>query len=233
MLGHTYIDRGTEKTVVLLHGIASDRTQLRRFWDLPYNILAVDLFNEGTRLERVRPDIEELLALHHVERFVLVGYSLGGYVAQYLLVKGMRPEAVVLIAAGVRLPHGRLMHNIESLNTASPDRTQRALARIITWYRSVRGEPPERPPTPEDIQSTLSFLSALDEHDFGKELEGLSVLTLVLQGSGDWVVPASLARPLAKTLQKARYVEWKTDHSTVIDDPRSTRLLREFLSSAP
>ncbi|HEY6325011.1 MAG TPA: alpha/beta fold hydrolase [Candidatus Cybelea sp.] len=180
---------------------------------------------------------EDVLAIADalgVERFTLVGCSLGGVVAFELWRRApRRVDAMLILGSFARYPDGaRYAEQI------------RAQAREINGMRAFGelraaklGLPPERlRETVEQYacKSVNCFLAATDATwtgDYLDVLPTIDVPTLVAHGEHDAVAPRALAEEIANGIRGSRLVEIAdAGHVANADNPAEfNRLLREFV----
>lgn len=87
-----YSQRGVGEVVLLLHGFLEERSMWNQFTDelsKTYNVIAVDLLGQGETgnlgyvhsMEDHAAAVAAVLDAEKVERFTVIGHSMGGYVA--------------------------------------------------------------------------------------------------------------------------------------------------------
>ena len=239
MLNATYLDRENAVTLVFLHGIFGKNEQLQFFFDLPYNIIAVDLPGHGKSsscstssvLTCVRERLQETLNHYNIKEHVLFGYSLGGYIVADLLAHGWECAGAVILSAGVNLPRLELMDRFHVLSHAQrilPE-YQELFERAVDTFRrlhevpfSVRGE--------LDVSEALMFLGALKQAERASSLSSVRCPVLLLHGKKDVVVPSENSHELKKQFSNARLIEFDSlDHGSVLRSDQVRSAIQEFV----
>ena len=165
---------------------------------------------------------------------VLVGNSLGGAVAQWtLLERGWRPEAVVLVGTGPRLPvyeelrgwladdYGRavdFLHGRDRLFHATDETLhERSRAQMRAVGRSV---------------TERDFLTC-DRFDVTDRLRGIEVPTLALCGEHDKLTPRAYHEELARELPEGEFaVVPDAAHLAMLERPAAfTDIVGGFLDA--
>ncbi len=261
-LGKPAADR---PTLVLLHGLG---TSARHEWGrvMPalaktHHVLAPDHLGFG---QSDKPNIPygiqtwvdllgEFLRQKQVQRFVLVGESLGGWIALSYAVQALqgeaaappftlpRPERLVLCdSAGYRAGLERSFERKPTTGTGVSLAGQQALLRMI--YRNPAFATPEAVAaqmratlTKGDgaaIASVLGNPAILNEAIDGR-LGALQLPALVLWGEQDAIVPLSLGQRMAAELPQAKLVVIPgAGHAPMIETPQAfVAALREFLQA--
>lgn len=236
MLAATHIDNGSDITVVLLHGILGKRDQLKQFFDLPANILAVDLPGHGQTpashkeplLAHVKIELEHTLNHYGVKEHVLLGYSLGGFIAVYVLSQGWDCRGAILLSTGARLPRADLITEYQLLSRAEKTLAnhQRLFEQFVDTLRKARNTPFSIAGE-IDIEELFTYLSELRDCAYCDNLSDISIPLCMVHGARDMVVPISQAREL-KTLLLNSECTFKElehdDHGTIL---RSQQALKE------
>jgi pimeloyl-ACP methyl ester carboxylesterase len=232
-----YTDSGPKDApvIVLLHGFAAStatweawRTELAKDW----RVIAVDLPGHG--LTRATPGdpspeafadiLERFVERIGLERFVLGGSSMGGYVSwTYATLQPQRLNGLILLGASGWPPEGdfkrplafRLISNPAAQAVlADLDLTmviENALKDSFTDDNRVTPEMVERysllsrAPGHRDWLMRLTTRKPKDREAVRATLAGLSVPTLVIHGADDGVVPSLLGQRLAETIPGARW----------------------------
>jgi 2-hydroxy-6-oxonona-2,4-dienedioate hydrolase len=194
---------GAGQTLVLLHGYlggsrqwAAEIDQLSRH----FNVVAVDLAGYGEARHQVAPTemavhaqaVLTTLTAQGIERFHLMGHSMGGMVAQEVVHQAQdRVDRLVLYATG---PQGSIPGRFETMARSrerlAEDGLERTARRIsASWLRDR-----EASPAFEDLaalacqaseQAALAGLSAMEGWDGRARLAALRQRTLVVWGELD------------------------------------------------
>jgi 3-oxoadipate enol-lactonase len=250
----SYAERGTSNStsLLLVHGFPLDRhlwdAQLAGLSDV-VRVIAPDLRGSGRSAVPTGPYSVDLFAadllalLNHlgIERTILAGLSMGGYIAfafwrrfparvQALALLDTRAEpdspqartnrdvsAALVREAGVEaLARDMLPRLLASDNFANTTLAGRALAIMAV-------QPPE---------GILANLQALrDRPDSRPTLPTIHVPTLVIAGEADQLIPLGDAQGMAKAIPGARLVVIpRAGHLSPLENPRAVnRALRTFV----
>ena len=236
-------EAGAGRPVLLVHGAGGSGElwgpQLASLGDVA-RLLAVDLPGHGGTagpgLLGVPAYADWLLAFLDtagIERTVVVGHSMGGAIAQTLVLERPdRVEGMVLVATGARLRVARRLLDafrevpvqgqslLEGLSYASttPHERVRVAERVLA----------ETPPL-----VTLGDFLACDRFDVADRLPRIAVPTLILAGAEDRLTPPRLGRALADGIPGARLVEIPgAGHFPQLETPEAVNgALRTFLAS--
>ncbi|MCQ0988746.1 alpha/beta fold hydrolase [Jiella marina] len=210
---------GHGSTVVLVHGYlggaAMWRNQIERFSDM-FDVIAPDLAGFGEAHAEASPDrieahaefVLDLLSRLGIERFDLVGHSMGGMIVQEMA--RMAPERISRLVLYGTGPRGVMPDRFEPIET-SRQRMRRdgvaATARRIaaTWFRDGANAP-AYPLCAElgarvSVETAIAGLDAMEAWDGRAGLAEITMPTLVLWGDGDrsyaWPQPEALWRGIA------------------------------------
>ena len=244
-------------TVVLLHGIGmtadlnwagSFATLRRRF-----RVVAPDLLGHGRsggpapnfRLEDCADDVAELATALGIERFIAVGYSMGGLIAQLLWRR--HPELVsgLVLCAASRNFLGTLAERVTSLlgpaitvaaqlnpllyalgagvlgphliNDLSGERRQYALTELNQTSMTT-------------VAAALVAASNFTSHEWIGQID---VPVSVLVPNRDTIVPPGRQRRLAEAIPHATVLTVEGDHAVCVSDPArfSAKLLEACLAT--
>ncbi|MGE5596965.1 MAG: alpha/beta fold hydrolase [Hyphomicrobiales bacterium] len=260
-----YLDWGTEgkPPLVLLHGFSSQA----HYWDGfsvrmrdDCRVIAVDQRGHGDSdwSADYGPDAmpNDLLALADhlgLERFTLVGHSMGGGVSMRFATRHPeRVERMVIVDAGLRMP-GRGPNPDNSVSRALAKDTFESEQELYDHYRKLApGFDPERAGRAlwynfrklEDGRITYKFDPSLrnrfttrrDEMERSNEevraaASRVTCPVLILRGARSDILSAEAARETAAAFPNGRVLEIpNTTHMIPTDDPRAFRAaVREFM----
>jgi pimeloyl-ACP methyl ester carboxylesterase len=221
-------DRGTGTPVLFLHGWMADGSVFDPLLDaLPATVRAItmDLRGHGGSdkpaggygVAQQCVDVDAVLDACAVEDVTLVGWSLGGAVAQYYAATRDRVRKLVLLSATpslVRQP---------GFDAATPPEAfDGLLGGLLADYPAVSrqfvaAEIPDADAAQvlHDMalrttgQAAVAVAEAVGRHDLREFAARVSAPAMVLHGVSDAVVPAAAGRWLAEHLPKVdRHVEW-------------------------
>ena len=250
-----YDIRGEGHPVLGIMGFALDK----RFWaaqipPVTKNNQFITFDNRGigwstgdppTTIDQMADDAFRLLDHLEIEKAVIYGLSMGGAIAQRLVLD--HPDRVSGAIFGVtfarpiefmRRQHelGRAL--VQSLGTDAL--MDAALIRMFTpQFFEMGREMIDRMvasfvvdestlPKPEVV---LGQLDALDKHDTLDELPSITVPTLVLGGKMDQMVPYLGAEEIARAVPNSEFVTFETGHGCMIEEMEPfNQKIEEFLA---
>jgi len=241
---------GNARTLIFVHGVGSTAA----IWDYQLEALrrdhrcaAVELRGNGTQKPDPDPatitragyaaDVLTVADALGVERFTLVGCSLGGVVGFELWKRApQRITAMLLLGTFARYPDGeRVAQNMAAQAREAGD------MRAFGERRAAQlGLPPARlRETVEQFacKSLDCFLAATQATwtgDYRDILPSIDVPVLVAYGEHDAVAPAALAHEIASSLPNARLAMVPAaGHVANADNPKAfNALLKDFLLAA-
>jgi len=255
-------DAGAGAPVVLVHGwslssaaFADELALLAR----DRRAIAPDLRGHGRSsaprapfgLEDLARDLAALLAALHLERAVLVGWSLGAEVALAAAASPAvraRLAALVLVSGTPRFtdgegwPHGLPARGVEGLAARVRRDAPRAVARFfdgmfvegeLDGAARARAEAVRAAVPPADPAALLSGLAVLARADLRAALPALDLPVLLVHGDRDPVCPPGASRAMAAAIPGARLVELAgAGHAPFLSRPEPFRdALSSFLAS--
>lgn len=240
--------RGSQgRALVFVHGVGSTAaiwdTQLDAFGDR-CKAYAIELRGNGVPNPEPNPALitragyasDVLAVCDHagIERFTIVGCSLGGVVAFELWERAPeRIEAMVIVGSFAAYPNAQTY--AQSVSAAA-----RAAGSMATFAReraAKLGLPPERErETIEQmsVKSVASYLAATQATwtgDYTAMLPTIDVPVLVTCGERDAIAPPELSRAIASAVPGARFESVpNAGHVANADNPRAfNALLERFL----
>lgn len=246
---------GSGPTVLLIHGWLGNRT----FWERQvtalrerFTVVTVDLRGHGESsparsgytIGAMAADLEQLVRALGVQRIALVGWSMGGLIAQELARRlGDRASALVLVcttAGGLtdaKNPHADAATTAEIQAAVAAD--FRAFVRgfaanlfkagadspLVPWAVSQMQKTP-----PHVAEACLQGILAVDGR---AKLAAIRTPTLVVHGRLDRVFPVAMAEELAKGIPAAQLVLFEdSGHSPNLEEPeRFNEVVGAFLAS--
>lgn len=219
-------DVGSGLPVVLLHAFPLDRSmwqpQIEPLLNAGFRVVAVDLPGFGDTpcdlpcftIDRGADHVAGLLGALGIEKAVVTGLSMGGYVAMSIARRHAQVLAGMVLAdtrAAPDVPHVRA--NRDKLIAAVKEKG--ALAAADAMLQNLLSEPTRstNPALVERVrkiilrQSTEGLVAGLgalrDRPDAAPDLETVDVPTLVLVGEFDTVTPMITAARIAGTVRKS------------------------------
>lgn len=233
-----YLDEGTGRVVVLLHGFASDH---RGNWVTPgvvaalvaadRRVIAPDARGHGRSARPHDPasygddamvkDVTALFDDLGVDEVDLVGYSMGSLISAKVATRDARVRSLVLGGVGGSWAGQQRPQNgnaiADALEADDPSSIDEPIPHAFRAFADSTG-------------SDRLALAACQRSDRGEyaELSSIAVPTMVLTGDKD-----NLAGPpetVAKRIPGARSVVVHGNHLTVVRDPEFTRHLVSFVT---
>lgn len=238
------VESGDGPPIVLVHGVTlSAAIWPRQLRDLSgsHRVVALDLRahgqstvgRDGLTFDRMAKDILEVIEELSISRAVLVGHSMGGMVAQTLMlnypdIAGEKLAGLVLVAtsAGPLVPRrGPTSSVIEVLGAGARralghmERNGRGLLPpqddVAAWVsRASFGSSPE----PASIELMRSITGAMSPSAMGellgpllgfdvhREIAAIDIATRVVVGSKDLLTPPRMARLMAREIPGAQLI---------------------------
>lgn len=229
---------GTGRPVVLLHGLFSNAEvnwirfgHAERLAGRGFRVIMPDLRAHGASAaphdsSAYPPDIlvdDGLALIAHLGlgAFALGGYSLGARTAVRMVIKGARPDQLVisgmglqgLVRTGPRTDHFRaILTGLGSFERGTPEWMAEAFLKT----------------TGADPQALLPLLDSFVDTSEA-ELRSIAIPTLVLTGAEDDETGSSKA--LAQLLPNAIYVEVPGNHMSAVTTAELGRALADFLGN--
>jgi 3-oxoadipate enol-lactonase len=233
----------SKRALVLVHGYPFDHS----LWDKTLGafpagieIIAPDLPGFGgpsitgraPSLEFMADHIAALLEQRQIERAVIAGMSMGGYVTlAFAEIYGSKVAGLGLIssqaAADTDEARAGRRSMIEKIRREGPSAAAAAaIPKLFAPANSSRAEFTQFPISAAQRAGTEGLAWALEamarRPDRTALLESLRIPALVLHGSEDQFIPAQCARALAERLPNARYVEIPgAGHATPLEAPQA------------
>lgn len=233
--------------LVFVHGVGSTAAiwdyQLDAF-SLDHRCFAIELRGNGVPKPEPDPslitragyatDVLTVLDHHGIDRFVIVGCSLGGVVAFELWSRAAeRIAGMVIVGSFAQYPNARAYADgIKAAVTEAGSMAAFAQARAAKM-----GLPPERlretleQYSRKEVRSFLAATEATWTGDYTAMLPTIHVPTLVTCGERDTIAPPALSRIIADGISGARY-ELVADagHVANADNPAAfNEMMRAFL----
>src|SRR5215475_7749460 len=214
--------------VVFLHGVGGSARiwapQLSSFAAAGFQPVALDMLGYGARppvdrmdFDTLAADIEAQIALHGLDRPIIVGHSMGGLLAQRLLRRGPRAYRAVVLsctspAFGDSSGEFQKKFVADRLGPLDAGRTMAEMA--PTMVAAVSGPAPDpggRKLAIETIAATTerSYRAAvhcLVDFDERANLPSMAVPVLCLAGEHDRLAPPGMMERMATRIPGARYV---------------------------
>lgn len=230
-------------TVVLLHGLgaSADLNWFPSFWPLArhFRVVAIDHRGHGRGIRSVKPfrlsdcadDVAVMADVLGIDRFVPVGYSMGGPVAQLIWKRHRdRVDGLVLCATS-RNFRGRpaeqamfaLLPGLSLVARATPPITRR---RVTERFLAA---PVDSPPLRQwamaelrrnDPARLMEATAALGRFSSRDWIGGVDVPTAVVVTTEDGLVPVNRQLKLADAIPHARVIRVRGDHSVCVSQPR-------------
>lgn len=252
-------EAGRGRPLLLLHGWSMSSTvfaEVQADLARDFRVLAPDLRGHGSSapgpgyaLADFAADLSVWLDALDLDQAALLGWSLGGEVAQLLAaqqperfwrlllvastpcfaatpdwVHGLPQSQIKVMGRDLRRNYELTMNSFFALQFAD-DELERERYRQIVGFAVRAG----RLPAPDVALEALETLRCADLRPL---LPQLTLPALVLHGARDRIIPVGAGRYLGTALPKARYVEWsQVGHAPFLSRaPETLQLWREFLT---
>lgn len=233
-------------TVILLHGlgVTADINFFRCYQSLGerFRVLAFDHRGHGDGIRTRRPfrlddcadDAVAMADVVGVERFVIVGYSMGGAIAQCLWRRHRnRVRGVVLCATATHFNSTRLeqvnflgLGGLAVMARLTPTALRRSVAARYRRDRHADWAPWAREQTARtDWRAVIEAGAALGRFRSDRWIAGLDVPAAVVTTLRDSMVPLSRQRHLAELIPDAVVLPVHGDHDAVVAVPHFPRTL--------
>jgi 3-oxoadipate enol-lactonase len=232
--------------VLLLHGVTMTAelgwSRIIRRLGQSYRVVAPDLRGHGDgipcgsrfSLEECADDVAALAQVLDMERVIVVGYSMGGVVAQLLWRRHRELVAGLVLCATARNVRGSPLERMMSLtlpaitstlrwNPATQALTAQMLGESVlgqledadtrAWVRRQLNRT-----SLSNAWSAVQAVSGFTSHQWIGEVD---VPTAVVITTEDRVVPASRQRRLAAAIPQAQVIEVAADHGLCVKDPQA------------
>jgi pimeloyl-ACP methyl ester carboxylesterase len=254
--GVHYIDRGEGPAIVLVHGFGGQTYSYRKL--IPalardHRVIAVDLKGYGYSQRDATTDLShtgqvamlrKLLRRLGIDRAVLVGHSMGGFVVQRFA--ATHPEAceAIVLAASVsgdemggprarRLPVARFL--LRPLLPILGGITARRLLKYAYYDESqLTDEVREEYIRPTRLKGSMDGLLAMMQqakNDAPIDYARITMPALLLYGAADRVVPLKAATRLRERIPQARLVVIERAGHLLLEEKgdECERAIRDFL----
>ena len=254
-----FVRETTGKTLLFVHGFPLDHTMWKFQIDAlgrEYRIIAPDLRGLGASdapepytcysMDAYAADLRDLLDELRVDRVVLIGLSMGGYISfafHRLFPERIRALVLVDTRAEPDSPEGieGRMKAIESVRAEGPKSLVEGMLPKLFAPSSLN----DKPEVVQDVramierQSPVGVMGALwamaHRPDSRPDLPHIDVPTLVVVGEDDALTPPSTAKGMADSIPGARLaVIPHAGHMSPMESPAEfNEVLLEFLRSVP
>jgi pimeloyl-ACP methyl ester carboxylesterase len=244
-----YVDRGAGTPVVLLHGFPLDHTMWSAQIDAlagRCRVIAPDLRGfgrsslgdadpkRGVSMEQYADDVAELLdALAIREAVVLVGFSMGGYIA-WQFVRKYRPRLRALVqcdtkaAADSAEARGGRLKMAEMVGQWGAARVAELMGPKLLAARTFGTKPEVVAAVRRVVEQTSPAAIAAAQRgmaarpDMTAFLSQIDLPTLVVVGAEDAISPPEEMRSIAAAIPHAQFVEIAdAGHMTTMENPEA------------
>ena len=198
-------------------------------------------------IDEMADDAVRLLDHLEIEKTTVFGASMGGTIAQRLVIDHPeRVSALVLAITWARPVEYMRRQHVLARQVIEKLGTEAFMEATLLWMFSppffemgremidqlVRAFDAPGGPEPMDGAALLAQIDALDKHDVLEELKGVRVPTLVLGGKADMMVPGFASEEIAATIPGAQLQMFEKGHGLMFEEMDAfNKRLREFLDS--
>lgn len=245
-----YEVEGAGPYVTLVHGIGADLDSwdpIADFLARHFTVVRADLRGHGRSsrmascsLDAFVRDVDELLETLNVRKTHLIGFSLGGLIAQkYAIEKPGRLDRLGLISTvAARTPEER-----EKMSQRAAQIDREGIAAVASAAEDRWFTPEFKEANPERVAARLTQLIANDHRSYaaayrvfaqgdqGLEFERIAVPTLIMTGENDSGSSPRMARLLHENIQGSELcILPRLRHSVLLEAPdQIAELLLDFL----
>ena len=237
---------GDATPLVFIHGWTANRHR----WDHQFEhfaesrrVLRLDLRGHGESdkpverysIDALADDVRRLLDARGIDRFIPIGHSMGGMIAQKLtLAQPERVERLVLVGSVSQMVYNRSRGLVMTLSKSVPYNTfvainiQRAFKpgyskELIKQYIAASQA------TPRHV--VMSCYDAMREFDVLDRVREIQVPVLIVHGRHDIQFPPAQARRIAANCANAKVEILDTGHECPVEDPQAvTDAIEAFLA---
>jgi pimeloyl-ACP methyl ester carboxylesterase len=252
-----YEEAGSGEPLVLIRGLGSDL----QAWALQVPALAkhfrvITYDNRGAgrtsspdkpyTVEGMADDLAALLGELKIEKANILGYSMGGMIAQEFALKYPgKVEKLILLATSARLDgYSRAcIESFISIRRSNMSREQQVRAQAPFVYSAVLLDDVDR--YERAIQANVNNPYSQQDHAFIRQAEavlafdasgrsgGIKASTLVVTGADDVLLPPRNSESLGKLISGSKLVTLEGGHAGVIENPNEyNAAFLEFLGAA-
>jgi pimeloyl-ACP methyl ester carboxylesterase len=240
-----YTVRGQGPCVTLIHGIGADHES----WDAiaailtpTFTVVSLDLRGHGASsrmtqcsLDAFVSDVDQLLGTLKIEKTHLVGFSLGGLIAQkYAIENPTKLERLVLISTvAARTPEER-----ERVKKRADQIDREGIGAVVAAAEDRWFTPKFKAANPERVAARLKQLLANDhqsyaagyrvfaEADEGLQFDRIAVPTLIMTGEDDPGSSPRMAHLLHDNIQGSElHILPELRHSVLLEAPHTIAAL--------
>lgn len=258
----SYVDRGAGTPILLLHGFPLDHTMWSAQIDALADrcrVIAPDLrgFGRsslgsvdpelGVSMEQYADDMAELLgAIGVQEPVVLVGFSMGGYIAwQFVRKYAQRLRALVQCdtksAADTDEARANRLRMADNIHDWGAARVAEIMGPKLFAAQTFESQPKVVAAVREVVEHSSPAAIAAAQRgmaarpDMTSFLPTIRVPTLILVGAEDAISPPQEMQAVAAAIPNAEFVEIPdSGHMTTVENPRAVNaVLLRFLDALP
>ncbi len=199
----------------------------------------------GSSIDQMANDAVRLLDHLEIERTVVFGASMGGAIAQRLVLDHPERVSALILAITFARPiefmrrqHELTRHLLRALGTEAlvqgtlirmftPDFFEMGREVVDRLARAFVADEDKMP----DPEVLIGQVDALDKHDALADLANVKVPTLVCGAKMDQMVPYLAAKEIADTIPGAEFVTFETSHGCMIEEMEAfNRMIEGFLA---
>jgi 3-oxoadipate enol-lactonase len=252
-----YEEAGTGAPLVLIRGLGSDL----QAWALQVPALAkhfrvITYDNRGAgrtgapdrpySAEGMADDLAALLTELKIEKASILGYSMGGMIAQEFALKHAgRVENLILLATGARLDgYSRaIVQNFVNVRRSNMSREQQVRAQAPYVYSADLFNDADRyeraiqanvdNPYSQQDHAFIRQAQAVLDFDSSGRASGIKAPTLIVTNAEDTLIPPRNGEALSKLISGSKLVSLEGGHAGVIEHPNDhNAAFLEFLGAA-
>lgn len=236
---------GYSKNVVLIHGLSDDLN----FWNpllnlfSEYHILRMDLpghgksekISENINIDEITDEVYSLIKSKNIEKTVLIGFSLGGAIAQNITIK--HPELVesLILMSSFSYSDDTIKHQSKRLMDALEDEgfegfVKKILPLIViedllkdeTLFENIIAEKLGE----QDLNSLKYSIYACENFNIRDQISEIKCPTLIFSGCDDPFTTLAMANEINSKIQNSKLVVFNnTKHNILM--PYNFEVLNE------
>jgi 3-oxoadipate enol-lactonase len=224
---NTGFSTGTKSTAILLHGLGANSDSWQYQWqalaDAGYRVIVPDMFgfgrspyeNKKNTIESMADDVHELMQKLGVEKASFIGLSMGGAIAlRFALKYPAKVEKLVLANTAARFANkisGNIYKILKRIFVMSVMPRKYGADMVSRFVFPKSGQEEYRAEFFREIMMSdkmayFDSVKSIIRHDVRKELAKITVPTLVIGGSHDFVTPSFLQKAIAENIKGSKLV---------------------------
>lgn len=245
-----YEENGTKysKNVVLIHGLSDDlnfwNPLLKLFSD--YHILRMDLPGHGKsenitkniNIDEITNEVYSLIKSKNIEKTLLIGFSLGGAIAQNITIKHPElVESLILMSSfsysddNIKYQSTRLMNALK--NEGFEGFVKKILPLVViedllkdeTLFENIIAEKFEQ----QDLDSLKYSIYACEDFDIQNKLSEINCPTLIFSGCDDPFTTLNMSKEINNKIHDSKLIVFNNTKHNILMPYNFEELSEEIL----